>query len=793
MIKKVLGKLFSTELSFKARVFDLLALTGFLVSTFTFIISFINGTSLLNTAVLLSSAVLSAVLLIYSSKTGKYYICYIITIIFIFMILFPIMFFTAGGYMSGMPCFFVFATTFTLFMLEGKTGIVFSAAEIGIYIICCIIAHLYPEMVTHFPDDKAVMIDVITGIVVSSIALGTSMFFQLKMYNDQQKLLESAITDAKQSNKAKGIFLANMSHEIRTPINVILGMNELIKRSRDLDEIHEYTTVLQSSGDHLLSIINNILNVTQIESGRIIVASKPYRTDSLLSELISIGTELCTRKGLVFKTDISPDMMSILEGDKGHLRQLITNFISNAAKYTEQGSVLLSAKTTVQDDNNALLRITVTDTGIGIPEQELGHIFEIFKRGKNAVESTVDGTGLGLAISKDLADSMSGNLIVESEENKGSTFGIELVQKIYDSSPVGQFMTVLNEKTSTDSVIAPECRILAVDDNESNLRVIKKLLERTLITVDTAQDGLTAADMAGKNAYDLIFLDYMMPGTDGIETLKIMKNKDLIESTPVVALTAEVLAGSEEKFLSTGFTSYLSKPVSWHDLEKTLITLLPKDKIIIDSSSDNTISDEEMKDLSDKLKKYDIDLAAGISYLSGNITRFCSLAEIFADGYDRTNEKVRRMFADNDEGLAFEVHSLKSSSKGIGAMSLFEFAQELEKHIKTGDTDFVSNSGNLLLLEWKRAAEGMRVLIAEISEHRTNNSGEINDDTDLWQTVQKGLEEHIWLETQNALRTLIESETDEEKKKTLTYIIEFVDELDFDSASAMLRKMEGCK
>ena len=192
--------------------------------------------------------------------------------------------------------------------------------------------------------------------------------------------------------------------------------------------------------------------------------------------------------------------------------------------------------------------------------------------------------------------------------------------------------SITDEHTCTDSFIAPECRILAVDDNPENLRVIKMLLERTMITVDTASDGRTAADMAQAADYDLIFLDYMMPVTDGIETLKIMRKNGLPETVPAVALTAEALSGSEDKFLSAGFTSYLSKPVSHHELEKTLITLLPAEKVMISGRSDEKLSDEDLKRLSSRLKKYDIDLEAGISYLSGNITRFCSLAEMLPTG-----------------------------------------------------------------------------------------------------------------------------------------------------------------
>ncbi|MBQ5417643.1 MAG: response regulator, partial [Oscillospiraceae bacterium] len=475
-------------------------------------------------------------------------------------------------------------------------------------------------------------------------------------------------------------------------------------------------------------------------------------------------------------------------GDKNHLRQLVTNFISNAVKYTENGSVCLSARTIPQENDTALFRITVSDTGIGIPKKELDHIFEIFRRGKNAVESAVEGTGLGLAISKELADSMGGKLIAESTENKGSTFGIEVIQNVIDGSPVGNMTSIADEHTCTDSFIAPECRILAVDDNPENLRVIKMLLERTMITVDTASDGITAADMAQASDYDMIFLDYMMPVTDGIETLKIMRKNGLPEKVPVVALTAEALSGSEDKFLSAGFTSYLSKPVSHHELEKTLITLLPAEKVMISGTSDEKLSDEELKRLSSELKKYDIDLEAGISYLSGNITRFCSLAEIFADGYDSTCEKVRRMFSEHDESIVYEVHSLKSAAKGIGAMTLYEQAYELEKRSNGSDAEYVSNAENLLMLEWKRAADGMRYLLAEMSDRITGGAGDISED-DLETQIRKGLEEHIWLDTQNALQQLIEKETDSERIKELTYIAEFVDELDFVSAKALFGRM----
>ena len=765
------------------KIFNLLAITGFIVSLLIFAVSLIIGASAINSAMLLSAAVLSAVLLVYSVKTGNYRPCYIITITFVFMLLFPIMFFTAGGYNSGMPCFFVFAVVFTLFMLEGKAGIIFAAAEIIIYVLCCAAAYRFPQLVTPFPDETGVVGDVVTGICVASAALGATMFFLIKMYN-------GAMEEARRSNKAKGIFLANMSHEIRTPINVILGMNELITRSLNHREMLEYTSKIQSAGDMLLSIINNILDVTQIESGKIMTSVKPYRTDSLVSELASIGSELCGKKGLSFTADISPDMMSMLDGDKNHLKQIVTNFLTNAVKYTQFGSVTLSAETSVQNDNNetAVLKITVSDTGIGIPEKELEHIFEVFGRGKNAVEYAVEGTGLGLAISKDLADSMGGRLIAESCEGKGSTFGIEIPQKICNSSPIGEIVLTVSQKNCSDSFIAPECRILAVDDNADNLRVISLLLERTMITVDTASDGISAAKAVENTAYDLILLDYMMPITDGIQTLKKMRDNGLPLSTPVIALTAEALSGSEEKFISAGFSAYLSKPISWHTLEKTLITMLPANKVIMGSSSEDIISPEESHRLSELMKQYDISLDSGLSYLSGNMTRFCALAKIFSDGYEHNRERLENMFDGGSDRLIYEIHSLKSAAKGIGAISLFEIAKTMEDHLVCGDLGYAEHARELLIFEWERAAAGMKILVSETAENIHSVSPEQNSSQSLEMQIQKGLEEHIWLETQNAIQQLINKETDAEAIRNLTYISEFVDELDFVSAETLFEK-----
>lgn len=226
----------------------------------------------------------------------------------------------------------------------------------------------------------------------------------------------------------------------------------------------------------------------------------------------------------------------------------------------------------------------------------------------------------------------------------------------------------------------------------------------------------------------------------------------------------------------------------WHTLEKLLISLLPSEKVIISSASEDVLSPEDFRRLSDGLKMYDISLESGLSYLSGNITRFCALAEIFADGYDRSHEKVEQMFESGSDSLVFEIHSLKSAAKGIGALTLFEAANELEKRLNAGDREYAAHARSLLMFEWKRAAEGMKLLISETADNINSSVGEAASSRSLEAQIQKGLEEHIWLETQNDLKQLIAMETDSENIKNLTYIAEFVDELDFVSAEALFRQ-----
>ena len=220
-----------------------------------------------------------------------------------------------------------------------------------------------------------------------------------------------------------------------------------------------------------------------------------------------------------------------------------------------------------------------------------------------------------------------------------------------------------------------------------------------MITVDTASDGISAAKAVENTAYDLILLDYMMPITDGIQTLKKMRDNGLPLSTPVIALTAEALSGSEEKFISAGFSAYLSKPISWHTLEKTLITMLPANKVIMGSSSEDIISPEESHRLSELMKQYDISLDSGLSYLSGNMTRFCALAKIFSDGYEHNRERLENMFDGGSDRLIYEIHSLKSAAKGIGAISLFEIAKTMEDHLVCGDFGYAEHARELLIFE----------------------------------------------------------------------------------------------
>ena len=381
------------------------------------------------------------------------------------------------------------------------------------------------------------------------------------------------------ASEAKSAFLSNMSHEIRTPINAVLGMNEMILRESDDRNITSYANMIKSAGNSLLGIINDILDFSKIESGKMELVPVDYDIGVLLNDTVNITKVRMQEKGLEMKIDIDPAIPRGLYGDEVRIKQIITNMLTNAAKYTEKGSVTLTVRldNAESDDGNAVIFFAVADTGIGIRKEDMGKLFTEFERVDIKKNRKIEGTGLGLAISKNLLKMMGAHLHVESEYGKGSEFSFKLRQPVRNSEPIGEFKDISEslakkQNSYVPQFTAPNARVLMVDDVMVNLVVFKGLLKKTGITIDTAGSGKEGIELTHINKYDIMFLDHLMPGMDGLETLSIIRadENNINKDTIAVCLTANAISGVKEFYLENGFDDYLTKPIYPDQLEKLL-------------------------------------------------------------------------------------------------------------------------------------------------------------------------------------------------------------------------------
>ncbi|MBO4416409.1 MAG: response regulator [Lachnospiraceae bacterium] len=398
------------------------------------------------------------------------------------------------------------------------------------------------------------------------------------------KQINDARNEADEANRAKSLFLANMSHEIRTPLNAVLGMNEMILREASDPQLLDYAENIRISGNSLLNLINDILDFSRIEAHKTEMIPVEYDLHKMLRECYFRFEKAVYEKQLYLDVNCDPRLPSGLIGDERHIIQVLSNILSNAVKYTKTGGINISVNADEpSDDQNITLRFAVSDTGIGIAEEDIPYLFDAFQRVNEIENATIQGTGLGLAITKELVDLMGGRICVESTVGKGSTFTVIISQKIADAAPVGPFHEKINEAMKPayhESFRAPEAKVLIVDDVPVNLIVIRELLKKTEIQLDTADSGDEAIGKCRETKYDLILLDHRMPYKDGIETFKEISADGANTGTPVIMLTANALSGAAEEYKNIGFVDYLTKPIDSEDLEKSLAKYLPKEKVL---------------------------------------------------------------------------------------------------------------------------------------------------------------------------------------------------------------------
>lgn len=399
------------------------------------------------------------------------------------------------------------------------------------------------------------------------------------------------ITNA--ANRAKSDFLANTSHEIRTPMNAILGMNEMIlKESRDTS-IHQAALEIRNAGNHLLSIINNILDISKIESGKMDLYNSDYHIWQLLKDIEEGNFETIHGKGLNFVLDVDRNLPEHLYGDEDHIRQILMNLIDNAVKYTKKGTITLSVQGHELPHSRVKLNVSVTDTGIGIRDEDISKLFHSFERVNLNETQSIQGAGLGLTLVRYLIELMGGKIEAKSEYGKGSRFSFELVQQLSQDGfrgTISEYEDMLQNapelpagnipldfRNDDTPFTCPEARVLVVDDTPVNLVVAKGMLKESQVQVHTCESGEDALELIRENHYDIIFLDHMMPGIDGIETLKRAREIDgPSRLARYVALTAHSGSGLREEYISKGFNDYLPKPIKSDALRALLARYIPE-------------------------------------------------------------------------------------------------------------------------------------------------------------------------------------------------------------------------
>lgn len=645
------------------------------------------------------------------------------------MFLFPYLFFVSGGVYSGMPIWFVLGLLINWLLLDGIPAVILFVLDSVIFYICIAQAHRKPEMVIHNPSPRFMPFDIMQSLIIVSLIFGVVIKFQNYIYGKQKKKLLEHDLELESANAAKSSFLASMSHEIRTPINGIIGMDAMmLKECGDNENLKEYALNIQSASQSLLSIVNDILDISKIESGKLEIIPDDYNLFSVLNDCYNMIFTRATNKGLEFIMNINPNIPSGLYGDEIRVRQIINNLLSNAVKYTEQGFVEFTLDYIKQSDASLILCIDVKDSGMGIKEEDIPKLFRDFSRLELDKNKSIEGTGLGLSLTKSLVDLMNGEITVDSEYTKGTVFSVKIPQMIKNRTPMGDFESNYKKRLSevenfTDYVYAPAAKILVVDDVGMNLLVAKGLLKSTGASIDTAESGAEALKLMAANKYDIVFLDHMMPQMDGIETFHALKEdkSNININTPIIILTANAIIGAKEEYLQIGFADYLSKPINEKELNNILKYHLPKnlqmekpdnenakiknavaEKTEGDNKENPIVVSDVINPESEKEKETEslVDKELGLSYCMNSEEFYLEMIGeyIKSSRYDMLNE----YFAQKDwENYRIAIHAVKSTSLNIGAKNLSEHAKELEFACKESNIELVLKKHAAVMDEYK--------------------------------------------------------------------------------------------
>lgn len=541
---------------------------------------------------------------------------------------------------------------------------------------------------------------------------------------------QSRIDRAEAESKAKSAFLANMSHEIRTPINTVLGLDTMILRESKEDKTRTYAKEIKSAGQMLLSLINGILDSSKLEAGKMELVPSEYALKQMIFDVRTITKAIVDGRHLEYIIKVDPKLPDKLYGDDVRIKQIMINLLTNAAKYTEKGSVMLSVSGK-EEENRLRLQVSVKDTGIGIKEEDLKKLAERFTRLDEKKNRNIEGTGLGMSLVKGLLELMDSELKISSVYGKGSEFSFEILQDIVDNTPVGEIDFEHMEVDEADgyevSFIAPEADILVVDDNPMNLMVFENLLKETEVKIQKADSGKAALALTKEKPYDVIFMDHMMPEMDGIECFHKIREQEGGRNckTPVLILTANALQGAREEYLGEGFTDFLKKPIDPAELEEKVKENLPKEKVA--KTFDGTKAKKNAKG-EDTLPEIEgVDISYALSHMGDAkstlsvMKQFAMMAEADAQELIGYLETLKSNRGDTEALKAFriKVHSMKTSAGLFGALQVYGVAAFLEMAARDEDTERIIDVTPHFIKFWRKLRDSLK---AYFDESENDNS-----------------------------------------------------------------------
>ncbi len=786
-MKKIWNKFFhyiKKDSEIDIKLFKILGIAGILVSVISGVQSIVTGVSLTGGLIDFFAAFLSVLLLWFVDKTGKYVIGYIITDVVVFMGLFTLLFFEMGGLNGSMSYFFAFGLVFSFLMFKGKLLIIMEALKVLLYVGVCYFSYIHPEFVTELNSEKDMFVDHVAGILISGVGIGLIFLAYIAEYKKQKELAEEA-------NKAKSQFLANMSHEIRTPINMMMGMNEMIMRDAESDTVKEYATNAEAAGKQLLFEVNQVLQFTKLDAGKEDLINEPYDFMKMISNINAYFEKEATNKNIDFLMKTQGDIPNVLIGDARKLSQILMNLLSNGVKYTREGNVTFTIRNEGIEDGKAKLYFEITDTGAGIEESKLKDIFLSFERADLAKNRNIEGTGLGLAIAYDTARMFDTEIKVESEYGKGSKFYLTVTQTVGDTSDLP------NENPNMGSFLAPEAKILVVDDNKMNLSVVKSLLKKTMVRVLTADSAVESYEIFAKEKPHVVLMDYMMPDIDGIEALKHIREMKDGGEVPIVVLTADVSPGKKEMFLSEGFDGYLTKPVDWRELEHCIMMRLPKK--LVTEVKENAIekySREQINLFEKLLNEYDIDLSEGMRFVGGDLGQYARIARYFTGNTESGMGELKDYLEEgNLEILTQKFHSLKGNARNVGAVELYYLSKRLEKRCRQHDVDYVRTSGPLAEFEWKRVKDGIDEFLVRFEKIEKTEDKEASEENDFIKEdaideVLSYIESNSQAPAVRLLEELIKIETDEGILEKLKLAKSKIGQIEFEEAEEIIKGLK---